>query len=43
MNSETIINNPEMALLLVMIAIVVSGLWRSVPVPTFLATVSWNG
>jgi hypothetical protein len=43
MNSETLINILQMALLFAVIATVVITLWHLDPVPTFLTTVSWNG
>jgi len=43
MKSQTLINILEIDLLIAVIAAVVIALWMSVPIQTFLATVSWNG
>lgn len=43
MKSQTLIYTLEIALLIGVIAALIIALWHSVPVPTLLATVSWNG
>ena len=43
MKTQTLIYILEIALLSGVIAALIITLWNSVPVPTLLATVSWNG